>query len=539
MKKIIAGLMLAVMGLIVPVAAQAQANVECELVAPMFTTSGDTLADHREAEYLYIVYENTGDADAANLVVTLTLPDDVTLYAGTAVTNVGTVAAGASNRVMLRFDVGDLGVAYGELEWTATCAYDGADTQTLTGVTQIRPELERTFVGYYDGPVSVHPNGFKVVYKSDDNGYSDYNLVEYDIRDGSYRQLTHDYSGSWCNSHPIYSPDGSMIAWHRPHNDSGIWSPSVWVMKSDGTKQTLVVEGDNDHEWSPLAWAGNNKLVVSRTSWSSQGREIFVVKPDGTGLTRITPEGQGYQKFAAATKNLIAVRGSSRSASVWEGQDQIELWGVDGEFKRALPAAKAMFPQFQPGTNRLLFKGKEDQECWSVNESIGDLFTIKTNGDEESLKCLTCDITFRECASKGHYNPSGKAIAFQRRLRDASYYTDFWLMKANGGKPTRVTFTPTVDRGSESPSLPQLVNRGKMVLFGSRATPSGNIGLVLLTLDKKLRNQLGLIPVDDDSGSSSSDGCAVVSDLPGHSAHLALLLLPLAAGLLIRRRFSK
>lgn len=53
------------------------------------------------------------------------------------------------------------------------------------------------------------------------------------------------------NLHPTWSPDGRMIAWAQTEGANG----GVWVMKSDGSDQRLLIPLGSEPDWSPSGGA--------------------------------------------------------------------------------------------------------------------------------------------------------------------------------------------------------------------------------------------------------------------------------------------
>lgn len=86
---------------------------------------------------------------------------------------------------------------------------------------------------------------------------------------------------------PSFSPDGKRVAFVS--NLNGI--PQVWVMPSDGGFPTLVTAFDDPVgfvSWSPDgAW-----LALNLAPGGGFNEQIYVVRPDGTGLRRLTEGGK-------------------------------------------------------------------------------------------------------------------------------------------------------------------------------------------------------------------------------------------------------
>jgi dipeptidyl aminopeptidase/acylaminoacyl peptidase len=84
---------------------------------------------------------------------------------------------------------------------------------------------------------------------------------------------------------PSWSPDGSRLVFTRSASE-------IWIVNADGTGETLIASGLSRMydvpQWSPdgakIVFSSNHRLG----SWH---RDIFTVRPDGTGLTRLTTTG--------------------------------------------------------------------------------------------------------------------------------------------------------------------------------------------------------------------------------------------------------
>lgn len=82
---------------------------------------------------------------------------------------------------------------------------------------------------------------------------------------------------------PSYSADGTKVVYR-------VWSESVKGLRIlnlvDRTTQVLTTEADNLPSWSP-----DGKLIVFTRRVDAVNFDIFTIKPDGTGLKRLTTSG--------------------------------------------------------------------------------------------------------------------------------------------------------------------------------------------------------------------------------------------------------
>lgn len=121
------------------------------------------------------------------------------------------------------------------------------------------------------------PDGKKIVFNSDRSG----NHEIYSINaDGTgLKRLT---NNSLVAIDPQWSPDGSWIAYTTAKRKStGDPYFEICIMNPDGTMIKEITEGDSPH-WSP---DGSN---IAFTGYTGSIIDIFMIKPDGTGLMNFT-----------------------------------------------------------------------------------------------------------------------------------------------------------------------------------------------------------------------------------------------------------
>lgn len=84
--------------------------------------------------------------------------------------------------------------------------------------------------------------------------------------------------------HPTWSPDGKYLAFNRA--DAGGHSRVMRIRLSTLTQTALTAPGSYD--WTP-DWSHGNRIAFSRVD-SSGFAHLYFVRPDGTGLHRITKD---------------------------------------------------------------------------------------------------------------------------------------------------------------------------------------------------------------------------------------------------------
>lgn len=122
------------------------------------------------------------------------------------------------------------------------------------------------------------PDGTEVVFSSSKDGTPD--LFSLNMKSGILKKLTSSYG---IDVSPVVSPDGHSVAFV---SDRG-GSPQIYIMRRNGTDaRRITFEGSYNTSpcWSPKG----DKIVFSGRRGTNQ---IFLVNPDGSGLTQLTSDG--------------------------------------------------------------------------------------------------------------------------------------------------------------------------------------------------------------------------------------------------------
>lgn len=152
---------------------------------------------------------------------------------------------------------------------------------------------------------------------------------------------------------PSFSPDGKWVSFIS--NMSG--SPQVWVAPAEGGYPRMVTNGDDpvvEAEWSPASdWIG-----IAIAPGGGLNTQVYVVKPDGTGMRLLTKGG--------------------------EDNNDLDLWTEDGkqiaiDSSRDDPASRDSFMiDLATGNVRLVAK----------NPGIGNIEGISRDGKRALLSRL-------------------------------------------------------------------------------------------------------------------------------------------------------
>ncbi len=97
---------------------------------------------------------------------------------------------------------------------------------------------------------------------------------------------------------PSFSPDGKWVSFIS--NMSG--TPQVWVVPAEGGYPRMITSGDDpvvEAEWSPASdWIG-----IAIAPGGGLNTQVYVIKPDGTGMRLLTKGGEDNNALDAWTED--------------------------------------------------------------------------------------------------------------------------------------------------------------------------------------------------------------------------------------------
>lgn len=189
------------------------------------------------------------------------------------------------------------------------CSLSGNETRSVTigtGLNQLRIEVVCR-------PALLD----KIVFHSDRDG--DYELFVMNPDGSQQVQLTNNDDR---DQFPAVSPDGTTIAFMR-NSSAGSHIYTMGVDGSDATRITPVVAGVTSNAMPD--WAPDGSRIAFYSSPDGSNSDIFVVNPDGSGLTQLTfTDGQDlYPKWSHDGTKLVF-------AHFLDGQYQLHTVNADG-----------------------------------------------------------------------------------------------------------------------------------------------------------------------------------------------------------------
>jgi Tol biopolymer transport system component len=188
-------------------------------------------------------------------------------------------------------------------------------------------------------PIAYSPDGTKILFLREpsaserpdndtDPELPSMNLFVINADGTGIRQLNP--PGTWTSliDTPVWaaqswSPDGRFVAFVGANGSFSHGTRQVWVVRADGTDAHAIAISEFTAAWSPDGqWIATDVPHLG-------GRDLYVVHPDGTGLTEVTSAADGFYSFGAAwspdSSRLLFVRGRGSG-------DGTDLWiqRIDG-----------------------------------------------------------------------------------------------------------------------------------------------------------------------------------------------------------------
>ncbi|HEX8127745.1 MAG TPA: Calx-beta domain-containing protein [Pyrinomonadaceae bacterium] len=179
----------------------------------------------------------------------------------------------------------------------------------------------------------------------------------------------------------------------------------------------------------------NGKIAyVSGDANSIQNHDIWVMNPDGSNPTNLTPNTAQSAEVSPAWSPDGAKLVFSRSNSV-TGESELFVMNADGSSQTKLPVVGAVSPVWSPDGTKFVYSSRRN--------NVSDIYIANADGSGEVK--LTDNAGSN---SRPAWSPDGSQIAFDSTSRPSG--DGIYLMNADGSNQRRIVDTSVV-KGAHSP----------------------------------------------------------------------------------------
>jgi Tol biopolymer transport system component/predicted Ser/Thr protein kinase len=226
---------------------------------------------------------------------------------------------------------------------------------------------------------------------------------------------------------PAWSPDGEGIAFtgfYVTEVDYGgglaidTGRSDIWVVKRDGTGLKNLTQTPDDSDvgasWSP----DSTQLAFVKSSRSGEAREVYVIRADGTGLTRIG-EGDSGPAWSPDGREIAFAKGGAISAANVESHETRRI------------ADEGSAPRWSPDGSKIAYQRMvvvPGEEPWQ-----SDLYLAARDGSGES-KLTEAPGRIEEFS----WSPDGQQLAFDF-APELTLLSEIYVVSADGSNMRPLT----------------------------------------------------------------------------------------------------
>ncbi|HEX5720952.1 MAG TPA: hypothetical protein VF179_32660 [Thermoanaerobaculia bacterium] len=216
-------------------------------------------------------------------------------------------------------------------------------------------------------------------------------------------------------------------------------------------------------------WSPDGSRIVFQSDRNGNS-DIYIMKSDGTGLTRLTDRPEADQTPAWSPDGTRIVFQALR-----DGNEEIYVMNADGsnQVNVTRHPSNDSHPYWSPDGKRIIFNTNRD------TGETDEVYTMQADGTD--LRRLTTNDIWDTYAS---WSPDGKKILLRKRIKEPGidgegkpmdFNSEIFVMEADGSGAVNLSRNPAFD------GWPSWSPDGRRILFSSNR--SGTFGVYVMNAD--------------------------------------------------------
>jgi Tol biopolymer transport system component len=185
---------------------------------------------------------------------------------------------------------------------------------------------------------SWSPDGTQIVYSRCDAPFGFISSCDVEVMgaDGSYPYRV--VGGHYIHERPVFSPDGTSIAFG---SDRSGFASAVWVVNVDGADLRRLTSPNAEGFWPD--WSPDGERVLFSTNCCRPHSNLRSIRPDGTGLRRLTDSSPhhnlAFGSYSPSGREIVL---TSDEAYPRFCCNDVVVRGADGDLSTIVKGARAL-----------------------------------------------------------------------------------------------------------------------------------------------------------------------------------------------------